>query len=86
MGDRWLEDRVYSGVPASEFGLRQTIEISPVSGLSNVRYWLEENGYDPEDERLCAAVFDLAKRSDHTLTEAEIGAEIDRVRAEAATT
>lgn len=86
MGDRWLEDRVYSGVPASEFGLRQTIEISPVSGLSNVRYWLEENGYDPEDERLCAAVFDLAKRSDHTLTEAEIGAEIERVRAEAATT
>jgi 2-isopropylmalate synthase len=85
-GDRWLEDRVYSGVPASEFGLRQTIEISPVSGLSNVRYWLEENGYDPADERLCAAVFDLAKRSDHTLTEAEIGAEIDRVRAEAATT
>ena len=86
MGDRWLEDRVYSGVPASEFGLRQTIEISPVSGLSNVRYWLEENGYDPEDERLCEAVFDLAKRSDHTLTEAEIGAEIERVRAEAATT
>ena len=85
-GDRWLEDRVYSGVPASEFGLRQRIEISPVSGLSNVRYWLEENGYDPEDERLCAAVFDLAKRSDHTLTEAEIGAEIERVRAEAATT
>jgi 2-isopropylmalate synthase len=82
-GDRWLEDRVYSGVPASEFGLRQRIEISPVSGLSNVRYWLEENGYDPEDERLCAAVFDLAKRSDHTLTEAEIGAEIERVRAEA---
>jgi len=85
-GDRWLEDRVYSGVPASEFGLRQRIEVSPVSGLSNVRYWLEENGYDPEDERLCAAVFDLAKRSDHTLTEAEIGAEIKRVRAEAATT
>ncbi len=85
-GDRWLEDRVYSGVPASEFGLRQTIEISPVSGLSNVRYWLEENGYDSEDEQLCAAVFDLAKRSDHTLTEAEIGAEIERVRAEAATT
>lgn len=85
-GDRWLEDRVYSGVPASEFGLRQRIEVSPVSGLSNVRYWLEENGYDPEDERLCAAVFDLAKRSDHTLTEAEIGAEIERVRAEAATT
>jgi 2-isopropylmalate synthase len=84
-GDPWLEDRVYSGVPASEVGLKQRIEVSPVSGLSNVRYWLEEHGYDPEDERLCAAVFDLAKRSDHTLTEAEIGEEIDRVTAEAPT-
>ncbi len=85
MGDPWLEDRVYSGVPASEVGRKQKIEVSPVSGLSNVRYWLEEHGYDPEDERLCAAVFDLAKRSDHTLTEAEIGDEIQRVLAEAPT-
>jgi 2-isopropylmalate synthase len=85
MGDPWLEDRVYSGVPASEVGLKQKIEVSPVSGLSNVRYWLEEHGYDPEDERLCAAVFDLAKRSDHTLTEAEINEEIERALAEATT-
>ncbi|UCG76262.1 MAG: 2-isopropylmalate synthase [Gemmatimonadota bacterium] len=84
-GDRWLEDRVYSGVPASQVGLRQKIEVSPVSGLSNVRYWLEEHGYDPQDEQLCAAVFDLAKRSDHTLSEAEIVEEIERVRAEAPT-
>lgn len=79
-GDRWLEDRVYSGVPASELGLRQTIEVSPVSGLSNVRYWLAEHGHDPEDEALCAAVFELAKRSDHTLGREEIEAEIRRVR------
>ena len=85
MGDAWLEDRVYSGVPASEVGLKQKIEVSPVSGLSNVRYWLQEHGYDPEDERLCAAVFDLAKRSDHTLTEAEINEEIERALAEATT-
>lgn len=81
-GDRWLEDRVYSGVPASEFGLRQVIEVSPVSGLSNVKYWLEEHGYDPEDDALCAAVFDLAKRSDHTLRREEIEAEIARTRGE----
>jgi 2-isopropylmalate synthase len=72
MGDDWLVDRVYSGVPASLFGLEQTIEVSPVSGLSNVRFWLRENGYDPSDRRLCDAVFDLAKRSDHTLTDEEI--------------
>ena len=78
--DDWLVDRVYSGVPAGEFGLEQTIEVSPVSGLSNVKHWLEEHGYDPDDEALCEAVFDLAKRSDHTLSQEEIEAEIRRVR------
>ncbi|MFQ5747158.1 MAG: LeuA family protein [Gemmatimonadota bacterium] len=81
-GDAWLIDRVYSGVPASDFGLEQRIEVSPVSGLSNVRYWLESHGHDPDDERLAGAVFDLAKRSDHTLTEAEIEAEIACARRE----
>jgi len=80
-GDRWLEDRVYSGVPASRFGRRQRIEISPVSGKSNVRYWLEEHGYDAEDEELVDALFDLAKQSDHTLSRPEIEREIERARA-----
>jgi len=31
-GHAWLADRVYSSVPAQEFGLEQKIEISPVSG------------------------------------------------------
>ncbi|MFQ5890012.1 MAG: LeuA family protein [Gemmatimonadota bacterium] len=79
--DGWLVDRVYSGVPASEFGLRQRIEVSPVSGLSNVRYWLAEHGYDAEDEELCSAVFALAKRCDHTLTREEIEAEIGLLEA-----
>jgi 2-isopropylmalate synthase len=78
--DDWLIHRVYSGVPADEFGLEQTIEISPVSGLSNVKYWLEEHGYDPGDEELCGALFDLAKQSDHTLSREEIEREIRRVR------
>ncbi|MDX1579072.1 MAG: 2-isopropylmalate synthase, partial [Gemmatimonadota bacterium] len=77
-GDRWLEDCVYSGVPASLVGCEQTIEISPVSGLSNVRHWLGRHGYDAEDDALCEAVFGLAKRSDHTLTREEIEAEIGR--------
>jgi len=79
-GDRWLEDCVYSGVPASMVGLEQRIEISPVSGLSNVRYWLSKHGYDARDEALCEAVFGLAKRCDHTLSRDEIEAEIARVR------
>ncbi len=80
-GDRWLEDCVYSGVPASLVGLRQRIEISPVSGLSNVRHWLSEHGHDAGDEELCEALFDLAKRCDHTLSHQEIETEIARVTA-----
>src|SRR5262249_56551676 len=29
-GDTWLADRVYSGVPAGDFGLRQRIRIGPM--------------------------------------------------------
>jgi len=71
-GDDWLADLVYSGVPAALFGRRQVIEVSHVSGMSNVKYWLAEHGYDPSDEELCRAVFELAKRTDRVLTDAEI--------------
>ena len=42
-GDAWLADRVYSGVPAADFGRRQVIAIGPMSGKSNVLHWLEEH-------------------------------------------
>ena len=43
-GDRELADLVYSGVPAGQFGLEQVVEIGPMSGKSNVIYWLEKRG------------------------------------------
>ena len=67
-GDEWLADRVYSSVPAVVFGLSQRIEISPVSGLSNVKCWLEEHGYDPNDEAKCEVLFEAAKRTDRVLS------------------
>lgn len=73
-GDAWLADRIYSGVPAGLFGLAQRIEISPMSGLSNVRHWLARQGYDAEDEGLCQHVFAAAKRGDHTFRDAEVHA------------
>lgn len=76
MGDEWLVDRVYSGVPASMVGCEQTIEVSPVSGMSNVRYWLNTHGYDGSNDDLAESVFALAKQSDHTLTADEIEAVI----------
>ena len=70
-GHAWLADRVYSSVPAEEFGLEQKIEISPVSGLSNVKYWLETHGYDAEDEAACRVLFEAAKRTDRVLSDDE---------------
>ena len=71
-GANWLADRVYSGVPASMVGRRQEIEIGPMSGISNVRYWLVQRGYDPDDAGLCQRIFARAKKADHTLTEDEV--------------
>jgi 2-isopropylmalate synthase len=70
-GDTWLADRVYSSIPAGELGMAQKIEISPVSGLSNVRFWLEQHGYDPANERYAKALFEAAKVTDRVLTDEE---------------
>jgi 2-isopropylmalate synthase len=77
-GQDWLADRVYSSVPAGSLGISQTIEITPVSGMSNVRFWLEAHGFDPSNERLARALFDAAKRTDRALTEDECRAAIAR--------
>ena len=70
-GDNWLANRVYSGVPAELFGCEQVIEIGPMSGESNVVFWLEQRGIAPHPE-LVRAVIDAAKRSDCLLSEAEV--------------
>jgi isopropylmalate/homocitrate/citramalate synthase len=70
-GDRALADSVYSGVPASVVGREQRIEVGPMSGESNVVYWLESHGYEPTQERV-ARVFDRAKQSDRLLTQEEL--------------
>ncbi|MHA2028856.1 MAG: LeuA family protein [Candidatus Kariarchaeaceae archaeon] len=49
-GESWA-DTVYSGVPAADFGLKQKIEIGPLSGLSNVKYVLDEMGISADDEK-----------------------------------
>ncbi len=70
-GDAWLADRVYSSVPAGAFGARQVIEISPMSGLSNVKWWLQVNGFDAEDQVLCERLFAAAKQTDRVLSDDE---------------
>ena len=70
-GDAWLADAVYSGVVASDFGFRQNIRIGPMSGRSNVIFWLEENEIEPTDERI-DRLFAAAKKSDRLLEDGEI--------------
>lgn len=71
MGDRWLSDLVYSGVPAHEFGMEQVISVGPMSGKSNVIWFLEQRGHDATEERI-AAVLVKAKASSRLLTEEEV--------------
>ncbi len=78
-GDEMLANIVYSGVPAHLFGLEQIIEIGPLSGRSNVVYWLKKHGYTPEDA-LVDELFAYAKQSDHILTDEEIHTFIDSYR------
>jgi 2-isopropylmalate synthase len=70
-GDHWLANRVYSGVPADEFGLEQIIEVGPMSGKSNVRYWLQQHDIAVTDD-LVDAIFDEAKRVNTVLTDAQV--------------
>lgn len=70
-GQSFLANRIYSGVPANWTGRTQSIEIGPMSGASNVVYWLESRGVEA-DEALVKAIFAVAKQSDHVLTEAEV--------------
>ncbi|HVM91780.1 MAG TPA: LeuA family protein [Terriglobales bacterium] len=66
-----LANTVYSGVPSHVFGLEQVIDIGPMSGKSNVLFWLERRGLASTDD-VVDRIFKRAKSSDHTLTEAEI--------------
>ena len=70
-GDTELADLIYSGVPAGLFGMRQVIEVGPMSGKSNVVYWLESRGIEASDERV-ARIFDKAKSAHGVLAEEEL--------------
>jgi 2-isopropylmalate synthase len=72
-GDPELVDAVYSGVPASLVGREQQIDVGPMSGRSNVVYWLERRGLDASDERV-DRILAKAKASSTVLTEPEIRA------------
>jgi 2-isopropylmalate synthase len=77
-GDTWLANRVYSGVPADEFGLCQRIRVGPMSGKSNCVFWLQSHGYDASEDKV-ERIFKAAKVADHVLTDPEVEAALSSV-------
>ncbi len=78
-GDLELVDAVYSGIPARMVGRRQEIEIGPMSGKSNVIFWLEQRGLPAPDE-VVDRILATAKGAASVLTDADIRAVIARAR------
>jgi 2-isopropylmalate synthase len=80
--DRALMDAVYAAVPASLVGREQEIEIGPMSGKSNVVFWLEKRGLPASDE-VVDRIFTAAKASSRTLTHEQVQRIVDETREEA---
>lgn len=70
-GDHALADLIYSGVPAGMFGMQQVIEVGPMSGKSNVVYWLETRGLEASEDRV-TRIYEHAKQASSVLDEAEL--------------
>lgn len=69
--DPGLADLVYSGVPASMVGREQEVEIGPMSGKSNVIFWLEKRGIEATEERV-ERIYQQAKKSSSVLESSDI--------------
>ena len=76
-GDHWLADRVYSGVPAGDYGLQQVIRIGHMSGRSNITWWLGQNNY-PVDDEIVEYLFEVAKSQIRLMTDSEVHSEISK--------
>jgi len=80
--DTELANAIYSGVPSHLFGLEQAIEVGPLSGRSNVIFWLERHEI-PAADALVDAIFAAAKKSDRVMTDDEISAIVGEVARDA---
>jgi 2-isopropylmalate synthase len=69
--DHDLVDAVYSGVPAALVGREQEVDVGPMSGRSNVIFWLEKRGLTASDE-MVDRILGEAKKSDSVLQEDQI--------------
>ena len=77
--DRALMDAVYASVPATLVGRAQQIDVGPMSGKSNVVYWLESRGLPATDD-VVDRIFSAAKASNRTLTSEQIQKILDEAK------
>ncbi len=70
-GEPELASKVYSSIDASWFGFEQIIDVGPMSGTSNVQFWLMRHGLE-ESPGLVEAILDKAKKSSCILSDMEI--------------
>lgn len=70
-GDLDLAEMVYSSFPAGWVGRRQEIEVGPMSGESNVEFWLGAHGFESTPERV-EMILRTAKASNRMLSDDEI--------------
>lgn len=70
-GDTWLEDRVYSAIPAALVGRHQTITVGPMSGQANAVAWLKDHQMEPTPSRV-TLILNAAKQTTHILSDEEI--------------
>lgn len=69
--DEELLDSVYSAIPSAWLARRQQVEVGPLSGASNIRFWLRSHGY-PASEAVTARILESAKAADRVLSEEEL--------------
>lgn len=69
--DDWLAEHVYCGVPSSMVGRVQDIEIGPMSGEHNVRFFLRKNKIE-ENPAYVTKILEVAKRSNRLLTDDDV--------------
>jgi isopropylmalate/homocitrate/citramalate synthase len=71
LGDIWLAERVYAGIPASTLGRNQTINVGPGSGASNILNWLQSRDI-PEDPLLVQEIQQAVADASRVLSDQEL--------------
>ena len=69
--DEWLAEHVYCGVPSSMVGREHTIEIGPMAGEHNVRFFLRKHKIE-ENPAYITKILEVAKRSNRLLTDEDV--------------